>query len=491
MKLRELARLLDCEVPSSDDAEVTAVTEDSRRVIPGAVFFAARGEHQDGHEFAVQAASAGAVAIAGDRGDAREIGGVPYLRVPVPRKSLGIAAHAVAGDPSRHMTVIGITGTNGKSSSAVLAHHVLESSGTATACLGTLGYEVAGERVPARHTTPFAEDLAAAFKQAFDAGQTHVVMEVSSHALEQDRVSGIEFDVAAFTNLTQDHLDYHGDMERYLRAKLKLFEELEGPGRFAVVNRDDANWEAFVHASKVGCWTYGSEGDCRAEDIRLSMDRTTFSAKTPWGEGRVEMHLLGRHNVSNALAVVAICGGLGVKLDRIAEAIGSLASVPGRFEHINAGQPFQVIVDYAHTEDGLRNVLQASRAICTGRIIAVFGCGGDRDKGKRPKMGAAAGELADLAIVTSDNPRTEDPERIVLDVEAGLQDIGKRRDGDYLMILDRAEAIARGIAEARPGDLVLIAGKGHEDYQILGTTRIPFDDREVARAVLQGQTGEA
>ncbi|MCP4641367.1 MAG: UDP-N-acetylmuramoyl-L-alanyl-D-glutamate--2,6-diaminopimelate ligase [bacterium] len=485
MTLHELAALLHCTAPAPGDAAVQAVTEDSRRAKPGAVFVAVRGEQSDGHTFARAAVDAGAIAIIGDRADTRELCGVPYVHCTEPRRALGLAAHALAGDPSKAMTVIGVTGTNGKSSTVILIQTILEHAGHAASVFGTLGYRIGGETLDAKHTTPFGEDLAAIFKQARDAGQTHVVMEASSHALEQERVAGIDFDVAAFTNLTQDHLDYHCTMDEYRRAKLLLFERLDGPDRFTVVNLDDASADVFVEASRVRCVTFGADADCRARDIRMDVARTTFVVETPWGEAEVGSRLLGHHNVSNVLCAVAVCGGLGVPVQTIAAGVAALASAPGRFEHVDAGQPFQVIVDYAHTDDGLRNVLTASRAICGGCVITVFGCGGDRDRGKRPKMATAAAELSDFCIVTSDNPRTEDPTQIIDDVVKGMTASGKVRDTDYLVLPDRAEAIREGIRRAEPGDLVMIAGKGHEDYQILGTERIHFDDREVARAVLE------
>ncbi len=483
----EAAALVGAPAPSGPDVPVTAVTEDSRRVEPGAVFVAAPGEHADGHDFADQAAARGAVAVVGAREGIDTLHGVPYLRVEHARRAAGILAHRLAGDPTRAMTVIGFTGTNGKSSSVVMTRHILETAGRPTAAMGTLGYQIGDSLVPAKHTTPFAEDLAEVFAQARAAGMTHAAMEVSSHALEQERVAGIDFDVAAFTNLTQDHLDYHKDMDDYLRAKLRLFEEIEGSDRFTVVNADDPYARHFIAASRVPCYTYGETADCTATAIDLRMNATAFTAHTPWGSVRIEMRLLGRHNVSNALGVIAVCGGLGLPLDQIAEGLATAGTVPGRFEHVDAGQDFQVIVDYAHTEDGLRNVLRAARAIGEGRVICVFGCGGDRDRTKRPRMARAAAELADFSIITSDNPRTEDPARILLDVEEGMKEIGKVKGQEYLMILDRAEAIRTAIGMAHTGDLVMIAGKGHEDYQIFGTERIHFDDREVARNVLEGR----
>ena len=485
MKLSHIPKLAGLDTVPAQDADIGIVTEDSRCVVPGALFVAVPGEHADGHDYVAQAVEKGAVAVMGARPGVSQVYGVPYLCAPNPRKALGLLAHSLAGDPSREMTVIGITGTNGKSSSVILTQRVLQTCGCETAAFGTLGYDAAGALMPAKHTTPFAEDLAAMFRQALDAGRTHVVMEASSHALDQERLAGIAFDVAAFTNLTQDHFDYHKDMDGYREAKLKLFDGIEGEGRFTVINSDDPSADFFARASRTPCHTYGDGGDCRADNVRTGERRTRFRAVTPWGEADIEMALLGKHNVSNALCAIAICGGLGLPLDRIAEGIESLDSIPGRFEHVDAGQAFRVIVDYAHTEDGLRNVLRAAREICLERIVLVFGCGGDRDKTKRPKMAAAAAELADFAIITSDNPRTEDPLRILLDVESGIQFAGKKKEDDYLVIGDRAEAIAHAIAMAKPGDVVLIAGKGHEDYQILGTKRIHFDDREVARDILE------
>ena len=487
MQLRQIPALLRCKPVEASDAAVTGVTEDSRRVRPGWVFVAAPGVRTDGHSYVPQAVAAGAVAVIGDRPGVTAISGVPYLYAESPRRALGLLAHALAGDPSRSMTVIGVTGTNGKSSSVLMTQRVLQACGRSAGTIGTLGYDIGGEIVAAPHTTPFGEDLADLFRRAKDAGHTHVVMEVSSHALDQDRVAGIDFDVAAFTNLTQDHLDYHLNMEDYRRAKLKLFESIEGSDRFTVVNRDDPSAPHFMAASRVACHTYGREGDCRASDVRIRPAGMRFNVLTPWGASEIEMALLGHHNVSNALCVIAVCCGLGFPLDRVAEGIASLPIVRGRFERVDAGQDFHVIVDYAHTEDGLRNVLRAARAICDKRVIVVFGCGGDRDKTKRPKMACAAAQLADYAVVTSDNPRTEDPLTIIADIEVGIVESGKKRDAEYLVIPDRAEAIRRAIGMARPGDLVMIAGKGHEDYQIIGARRIHFDDVETARTVLEGR----
>ncbi len=485
MRLIELLPLLELVSPPEVDLDVQSATSDSRRVVPGSLFFAFQGEHSDGHDFAEAAVNSGAVAVVGERPGINSFGGVPYLRTLNCRRALGRVAHCLAGDPTRSMTVVGVTGTNGKTSSVVMTKRVFEQAGFRAACFGTLGFYLGEQHLPAAHTTPFAEELAERFLDAQRQGISHVAMEVSSHALEQERVAGIHFRAALFTNLTQDHLDYHGDMDRYRRAKLMLFERLDGPDAVAVVNADDPSARFFIDVCRVPVVTFGTQGDCRATKVSVQKNLMVFVAETPWGNINLEMRLLGRHNVANALGVIALCGGIGMSPDEIARGIASVVAVPGRFEHVDEGQPFHVIVDYAHTEDGLRNVLRTAREICRRRVICVFGCGGDRDKGKRPKMGQAAAELADFSVVTSDNPRSESPERILLDIEVGLQHAGKKKGEDYVMMLDRREAIRFALEMASAGDVVLIAGKGHEDYQIIGDRRIHFDDRETARDVLK------
>ncbi len=487
MMCSDLADILGRAPEDLPQGEATGVTEDSRRVIPGALFFALEGHSTDGHAHADSAAAKGALAIVGERTGMETLAGVPYIRVDNARKAFGLAAHRLAGEPAAHMKVIGVTGTNGKTSTVQLIRHLLEASGASTAAFGTIGNSVAGKHVPATHTTATAEALAAMLAEARAAGQQYAVMEASSHALEQERVAGIPFAAAVFTNLTQDHLDYHADMEQYLQTKLKLFRQATADGAFTVVNAEDAYAPRFREASAAPVYAFGKKGDVRAKSVKLTAEESSFRVVSPWGEGEVHTGLLGRHNVSNILAALCTAGGLGIDFAAAAHHVGDLQAIPGRFERIDAGQPFQVIVDYAHTDDGLRNVLQAARAICDGRVLLVFGCGGDRDRTKRPKMAAVAAELADYAIITSDNPRTEDPERIVLDVETGIQRAGKKKGDDYDIIIDRATAIERIIALAKRGDLVLIAGKGHEDYQILGTERIHFDDREVARTLLEAR----
>ena len=487
MTLNELGSMDGIKMGSAPDLSFSHITQDSRKVQPGSLFVAIHGDTTDGHHFISQAKEQGAVAVLGNIPDQIEVEGLPYLFAEDPRRVLGVTAHALAGDPTHNMTVIGVTGTNGKSSTVCLVQSILEQWGKPSAAFGTLGYVINGKKVEAPHTTPFAEDLAALFREAQDQGVTHAVMEVSSHALEQERVAGIEFNAAIFTNITQDHLDYHGTMEDYLAEKVKLFERVENPDGVTVANADDPHAQVFRDASQVPHLTFGNSGDCQAAKVKNGTHNTKFTLETPWGSSEIKTRLLGSHNVSNILGAVAVCGGLGVPLDTIVGGIESLHAIPGRFEDIDEKQDFRIIVDYAHTDDGLINVLKAAREICSGTLILVFGCGGDRDKTKRPKMGAAALKGSDYCFVTSDNPRTESPELILMDIEQGIQHSGGKRGEDYEIIVDRTEAIHAALHRAKVGDLVLIAGKGHEDYQILNSGRIHFDDREVARAWLEAR----
>ncbi len=486
MKLREAAALVEARCPAEGDIDISRVTEDSRNAGPGALFVAICGGQNDGHDFAESVRESGVAAIAGERGDITSLAGMPYLCVNHARRALGVLAHELAGRPSDAMTVIGVTGTNGKTSTAFLIQHMLRSAGSSAANFGTLGYFVGDQSLDASHTTPFGEELVGLFAKARDACATHVVMEVSSHALEQERIAGIAFNVAVITNVTQDHLDYHLTMDAYVTAKMKLFSRLGGDNAFGVVNLDDPYADTFRSALTARCVTYGPGGDYRAENVSIASDGSRFTLITPAGTARVRSALAGRHNVANVLAASAVAGGLGLGFDQIVAGIEGFTSVPGRFERVEAGQDFSVVVDYAHTDDGLRNVLATARELGPVRLIVVFGCGGDRDRGKRPKMGAVAAELGDYVIITSDNPRSEDPSQIVSEIETGVR--GKQVSGTHHeVILDRERAIRRAIGMASTGDLVMIAGKGHEGYQILGANRIHFDDREVARAALESR----
>jgi UDP-N-acetylmuramoyl-L-alanyl-D-glutamate--2,6-diaminopimelate ligase len=388
--------------------------------------------------------------------------------------------------------MIGVTGTNGKTTVTYLGKGMLEAAGRHVGLVGTVGYLVGSERLSASHTTPGSVDLQRLLGKMVGAGLDAAVMEVSSHALALDRTSGCEFDIAVFTNLTQDHLDFHGSMEEYFRAKLRLFTGLgsgakkSAPKR-AIINIDDPRGDAVCRACAVPVWTYAIDGraDIRAESVRLSLAGTSFRVEAPAGSFMVESRLVGRHNVYNLLAAVGVGLHEGLSHEQITRGLAAVATVPGRFERVEAGQSFTVVVDYAHTEDALDRLLSAAQTLKTGRVITVFGCGGDRDRGKRPKMGRVAALKSDLVFLTSDNPRTENPADILAEVEAGIQAVPSSERCRYEVIADRRSAIEAAIEAAHPADMVLIAGKGHEDYQIIGATRLPFDDRQVAREAIQ------
>lgn len=493
MTLADLVAPLQVVEQSGDlTVDVTGVAEDSRRVKQGEVFVAVKGKRMDGHDFSHEALAAGASALVVQRSLPMGLQtAVPLIRVRDTKQVLGLLASRFHGNPSARLRMVGVTGTNGKTTILYLCKAILEASGRRVGAIGTINYLIGEERLPAPHTTPGAADLQGLLARMVEAGLGSVVMEVSSHALALDRVAGCEFDVALYTNLTQDHLDFHHTMEDYFRAKLRLFTDLtqfgsKGSRKRAIVNTDDPRGHRVCGASSVPVWTYAVErqSDIRAEDIHLSLTGTRFIAVTPSGQFPVESRLIGQHNVYNILAAIGVGLHEGAPLASIQAGLRKLVNVPGRFERIEAGQDFTVIVDYAHTEDALARLLTAAQALKTGRIITVFGCGGDRDRGKRPKMGRAAAERSDVVILTSDNPRTEDPTAILREVEVGVRQALDPAQTKYEMIPDRGQAIESAMREAKAGDMVLIAGKGHEDYQILGTNRIHFDDREVARQAI-------
>ena len=492
MRLRDLVRALGEAAAHGDlDREITGLTDDSRRVSPGGLFVAVKGTQSDGHRYLNQALSAGAGAVVVEAGcvpaGTLDSLGVPVIEVRDSRHVLGVLASRFHGDPSRRLKMIGVTGTNGKTTTTYLCKAVLEAAGAKVGLIGTVTYLIGNERIEATHTTPGAVELQGLFRRMVDAASDAAVMEVSSHALALDRTAGCEFGTAVFTNLTQDHLDFHAGMEEYFQAKLRLFAGLGPEGR-AVVNLDDAYGTRIATATRARVWTYALDrpADLRAEDVRISLEGVRFTAQTPAGTVALRSPLVGRHNVSNILAAVGVGLEQGIPLATIAAGVANLTRVPGRFERVEAGQPFTVVVDYAHTEDALFRLLTTAEAVKTGRIITVFGCGGDRDRGKRPKMGRVSAVYSDVVVVTSDNPRTEDPEAIIREVvpgvEAGLREAGR---GRYVIRVDRRAAIEEAVRTAQPGDLVLIAGKGHEDYQIIGKDKHPFDDRVVAREAIE------
>ena len=484
MRLADLARDLNAIAAiGSLEAEARDVTHDSRTCEPGSVFVAIRGEKTDAHRFIPQAVERGAVAIISELRGGWE--NVPaWIQVTGARAALAQSAAAVHGRPSQRLKLVGITGTNGKTTTAHLIDSIIRASEGTSAMFGTITHRVGNEAAAAANTTPEASDIQRMLAQAIAAGCRSAVMEVSSHAIELHRADALKFAVAVFTNLTRDHLDYHGTMESYFSAKAKLFNaSLGSPPGTSVINVDDEYGRRLFGSAKGDRITYGfgNRTDVGTDDFKLSSNGLAFTASTPAGKIEIVSPLVGRFHVYNILAAIAAGLALEASLDDIGRGIGECRTVSGRFEQVtlngSSQTPFTVIVDYAHTDDALRNVLQTAREVAgTGRVITVFGCGGDRDRTKRAPMGELAASLSDVAIVTSDNPRTENPEAIIEDIEAGL----KKSERPYVKLTDRREAIYYAIAEAREGDVVLIAGKGHETYQIIGERTTHFDDHEVA-----------
>jgi UDP-N-acetylmuramoyl-L-alanyl-D-glutamate--2,6-diaminopimelate ligase len=492
------------------DVAVTGVEYDSRRVEPGSLFVAMQGETTDGNRYIEQAVARGAVAVVTDSAAAYDATGdgpldVALAEVPHGRRALATIAANVFGHPERNIPLSGVTGTNGKTTTAYLLEQLLRAAGRSTALVGTIEYRIAGEVRPAPHTTPESRDFLALLAEGVERGVTEGVMEVSSHALEQGRVWGVPYDVAIFTNLTQDHLDYHGSMDAYFAAKRKLFDGSQvhetgaRPPRVAVLNAEDDTQAALVETAQTAgsaIWSYGAErGDFHARDIVMRPNRMRFTLVSPQGEAPVEVALTGRVNVLNLLAASAAALARGLSLAQIAAAAPKLRAVPGRFEAVDAGQPFTVVVDYAHTDDALRNVLALARDLVSakhkgekpGRVLTVFGCGGDRDRSKRPRMGRAAAEASEIVIVTSDNPRSEDPRAIIDEILPGTAGSSATVEVEP----DRAKAIALAVTKARAGDIVVIAGKGHEKTQTIGKQILPFDDVRVAREALAWLRGKA
>jgi len=473
----------------SGNPSVSGLEYDSRRVKPGDAFIAMRGETSDGNKFIDKAINAGAAAIVSDSASEKPRERAAWAQVSHGRRALARLSANFYNRPAERLALIGITGTNGKSTTAFLLEAILRAANRKSALIGTIEYHVAGKILPAPHTTPEALDLNRILAEALDNGASEAVMEVSSHALAQQRVHGIPFDVAVFTNLTRDHLDYHQTMEEYFGAKRILFEGCTDPPRVAVLNVEDEYGQKLARVSK----KQGSEGlmyglnsgDLHARQLEITSRGTRFNLVTPEEVLPVFSPLIGKVNVFNILAAAGAAYARACKPDEIAKGIASLARVPGRFERVDCKQPFTVVVDYAHTDDALRSLTSLAREFVQqarqkGRVITVFGCGGDRDRAKRPLMGEAAGRGSDFVILTSDNPRSEDPLAIINDAMVGLQRSGAK----YKVEADRKMAIAFAIREAAPGDIVLIAGKGHEKVQVSRDGSFPFDDVEVAHKAL-------
>ena len=472
---------------SSGNPQVTGVEYDSRQVKPGDIFVAMKGESSDGNRFIEQAIAAGAVAVITDSD--RTPRNVAWAKVARGRRALAVVSANFYQHPAGKIAITGITGTNGKSTTAFILESILHTAGRKTALVGTIEYHVGGKVLPAPHTTPESLELQRLFQQAVAAAETEAVMEVSSHALVQERTFGIPFDVAVFTNLTRDHLDYHGTMDEYFAAKRILFSgsDTHGP-RVAVLNADDnygLQLKKVCQGAGSDVITYAISGaDFHTAKLEVTARGTRFQLITPDDSIPLASPLIGRVNVYNILGASAAAYARGCSVEAIASGIAGLARVPGRFERLDCSQPFTVVVDYAHTDDALRNLTSLAREFVKhdgGRVITVFGCGGNRDRSKRPLMGEAAGRGSDFVVLTSDNPRNESPLAIINDAVIGVQRSGVK----YTIEADRRVAIRTALAEARPKDIVLLAGKGHEKAQIVGAESIPFDDRQVATEILR------
>jgi UDP-N-acetylmuramoyl-L-alanyl-D-glutamate--2,6-diaminopimelate ligase len=491
MRLADLAAVADgARIVGDPEVEIASLAYDSRKAGPGTLFFCVVGEKRDGHDFAGQVVEAGAAALVVER--ELEVA-VPQVVVPSARAAMAPFAATFWGDPTAELKVVGVTGTNGKTTTAYLTREILEAAGIPTGLMGTVKQVVGGEEEPVERTTPEAIDLQQTFRRMLEGGDRACTMEVSSHAMVLHRADAIHFDVAVFTNLTQDHLDFHADMEDYFAAKRLLFAD-SAPG-VRIVNVDDPYGRRL--AAEFDCLTFSAEGadaDYRATDVEFDAGGATFTVLTgrkpddtagfrPINtEVLVRTGMPGHFNVANALGAFAASRALGVDAEVVAAGLAAAARVPGRFEPIDEGQGFAVLVDYAHTPDSMENVLRAARRLTDGRLISVFGAGGDRDKAKRQLMGRAGGTLSDLAVVTSDNPRSEDPEAIVAEVAAGARE----GEAELIVEVDRHAAIALALGRAEPGDTVVIAGKGHEQGQEFEAGRkVPFDDRQVAREELR------
>ena len=472
--------------------QVSGVEYDSRRIATGSIFVAMRGETTDGNSYIDAAIAKGAPAIVTDSAEAFAAVRANHPRLPIVqaergRRALAAISANLFGHPEKKLAVSAVTGTNGKTTTAFLLEAMLRSASRKCVLVGTIEYHVADEVRSSPHTTPEARDLLELFRDGVAAGATEAVMEMSSHALDQERAWGVPIDTAIFTNLTQDHLDYHHTMDDYFAAKRRLFVGVGAPApRAAILNADDEYGNALVEFAQHGhsrITTYGIDnGDYRAERLALRAGSTNFTLKTPAGSVNLHSHLTGRVNVYNLLAAAAAAHARGLTLDQIAAGAEALSHVPGRFHVIPGAKDFTVVVDYAHTPDALANLIAQAREFAAGaRVITLFGCGGDRDRAKRPLMGRAAGEGSGLVILTSDNPRSEDPGAIIQDVLTGLRETS----AETIVEPDRAKAIALAIRSAQPGDIVLLAGKGHETKQVLRDAIIPFDDAAIAASVLE------
>ncbi|OYD06616.1 UDP-N-acetylmuramoyl-L-alanyl-D-glutamate--2,6-diaminopimelate ligase [Paludifilum halophilum] len=491
MKLSTLIdSLVLARVTGDAEVEITGIETDSRKLKPGDLFIALRGFSVDGHRFVSQAVERGAAAVMVEE-DAEVPADVPQVCVPDTRRAMAVVAAVFFRHPTRDLKLLGVTGTNGKTTTAHLIRHLLQSGGDDTGLIGTIHMQIGEDIYPVKNTTPESVDLQRSFRKMADAGCRYAVIEASSHALDMGRTWGCEFRTAIFTNLTQDHLDYHETMERYRDAKGLLFSQLGNryedsgdDGNLAVLNADDPVSAHYARMTPAQVITYGIEkkADVRAENIRFHPGGTCFTLSTWMGDVEIDMKLMGTFSVYNALAASTVALAEGMTPDAVRDALQRMEGVDGRFQRVDAGQSYTVLVDYAHTPDSLKNVLATIREFAEGAVTCVVGCGGDRDRTKRPLMASIAAEYSDKVVITSDNPRTEDPQRIIEDMMEGLKEVPEEK---YTAVLDREAAIRRAVEEAEDRDVILIAGKGHETYQEVNGVRYDFDDRETARKAIQ------
>ncbi len=496
MRIEELAKALPQAFLLGDpDIEIQGISYDSRRVGPGDLFVCIKGYRHDGHSFIRDALLKGAVGLVVESDRVAELPPlvVPVISTPDTRKALPFISAHFYDYPSQELRLIGVTGTNGKTTTTYLVKSILTAAGHKVGLIGGIGIHIGDSVLPAERTTPESLDLQRLFRKMVDNGCDYAVMEVSSHAVGLNRIAATEFDIAIYTNLSQDHLDFHSSMEEYLETKTQFFAALgvesTKEGKAAILNLDDRQASYIARRVSVPIATYGtgSDADFRADNIEVCPGGLRYTLISDYGCHAVEMPITGHFNVYNSLAALAACAIAGVEMDEAVKGLSQAPSVPGRLEAVKRGQDFAVLVDYAHTPDGLENAINTIRGISEGRSIVVFGCGGDRDKSKRPLMGEIAGRLADIVIVTSDNPRSEDPDAICREIVEGVKRTIDHKP--YQMIIDRRQAINRAVELARTGDTVLIAGKGHETYQILADQIIHFDDREEASRALEERLG--
>ncbi len=486
MKLKELLTgLPQYRITGDTDIEITGLAYDSRNVGPGDLFVCIKGFLANGHDYIRQALMRGAAAVVAEEGYVASPKLPSMVVVPNTRLALANLASTFYGHPSSQLKLIGITGTNGKTTTSYLVTSILRAAGYKVGLVGTINYAIGQKMLPASRTTPESLDLQRLLREMVDAGMEYAVLEVSSHSLELERVTGCRFAGAVFTNISRDHLDFHLSFEHYVAAKQKLFRHLDEDAH-AVINLDDARARQMATATcaQVTGYAIKQKAPLCVKEYKSSLEGISATLNIPRGSLALRSSLVGEYNIYNILAAVGIGLCMGIDRETIGRGIAELKQVPGRFESIDYGQGFGVIVDYAHTDDALLNLLTTASKLCSGRLITVFGCGGERDVGKRSKMGEVAGTLSDYSIITSDNPRSEDPMQIINQVEAGLIGSGKTAD-NYMVCPDRFWAIHQAIDMAQAGDLVVVAGKGHENYQILADKAVSFDDREVARQLLE------